>query len=267
MVTGLRWVEGAAARRAAAVFLAEASYADELPFLKKLPPERVLLLENKYQPAPDEVLPTTPCPMPAAAEPLRLLFSGTISELNGVREAIALAQALPQHWPAGVELTIMGFCQQPALLAELRRLAQQLSAPPLRLTLIAGAEPVPHSRIVAAIGQSHFGLLAYRPHPSTARCRPTKLFEYLAHGLPVLVADNPIWTSIVQAHGAGLTINFRDAPRAAATVAAALSTAVFYPAGIPADEVLWASEGKKLGHMLKTLGPGPTFAALSRSPS
>jgi glycogen(starch) synthase len=50
LAAGLRWVEGLAARRAAAVFLAEASYADELPFLAPLPPGRVLVLENKYQP-------------------------------------------------------------------------------------------------------------------------------------------------------------------------------------------------------------------------
>jgi len=258
LAAGLRWVEGAAARRAAAVLLAEASYADELPFLQALPPGRVLLLENKYQPAPGEPLPPLARPLPAATEPLRLLFSGTISELNGVWEAIALARALRAAWPSGATLTIIGFCQQPALLRELQALAMAESA---WLTLVGGAALVPHARIVAEMRRSHLGLLPYRPHPSTARCRPTKLFEYLAHGLPVLVPSNPLWASVVQAHGAGLVVDFAEPARAAAAVAAALPTARFYPAGVPTDPVLWAGEGKKLGDLLESLGLGPTFAA------
>ena len=258
LAAGLRGVEGAAARRAAAVLLAEASYADELPFLPALPPGRVLVLENKYQPAPSEALPPAGRLMPVAAEPLRLLFSGTISVLNGVWEAIALARALRAAWPGGAVLTIIGFCQQPELLRELQAVAAAESA---WLTLVGGAALVPHARIVGALAHAHLGLLPYRPHPSTARCRPTKLFEYLAHGLPMLVPDNPLWASVVRAHGAGLVVDFTEPARAAAAVAAALPTARFYPAGVPTDPVLWAGEGKKLRHLLESLELGPTFAA------
>jgi glycogen(starch) synthase len=262
LAAGLRWVEGLAARRAAAVFLAEASYADELPFLAPLPPGRVLVLENKYQPSAGEKLPHRARPLPTASEPVRLLFSGTISELNGVYEAMSLAEALHKVWPGGVRLTIIGFCQQPALLGALQRQLAQLDATtPGLVTLMGGAEPVPHTRIVAEMRRAHLGLLPYRPHPSTWRCRPTKLFEYLAHGLPTLVPDNSLWVSIVQEYNAGLIIDFGQAAQAAKTVATALPTAHFYPAGVPTDPVLWASEGKKLRHLLETLGLGPTFAA------
>ncbi len=258
LAAGLRWVEGAAARRATALLLAEASYADELPFLRALPPQRVLVLENKYQPAPGETLPPTPRPLPAATEPLQLLFSGTISVLNGVWEAIALTRALRLAWPGGAALTIIGFCQQPELLRALQATA---AADKAWLTLVGGATLVPHAHIVAAIGRSHLGLLPYQPHPSTARCRPTKLFEYLAHGLPVVVPSNPLWTSVVQAHAAGLVVEFAEPAAAAAAVAAALLTAHFYPAGVPTGPVLWVGEGKKLGHLLESLGLSPTFAA------
>ena len=253
----VRRVEATAARRAAALLLAEASYALELPFLTALPAERVLLLENKYQPQPGEVLPRTARPLPAPDEPLRLLFSGTISELNGVREAVALARQLRAARPGGARLTIIGFCQQPTLLAEL----QQLAAREVDwLALVGGAALVPHAAIVAEIGRSHLGLLPYRPHPSTERCRPTKLFEYLAHGLPVLVPPNPLWVGLVQAHQAGLVVDFSEPVAAAAQVATALLTAVFYPAGPPTEEVVWAGEGKKLGHLLESLLPPATFA-------
>jgi len=262
LAAGLRWVEGLAARRAAAVLLAEASYADELPFLAALPPRRVLVLENKYQPTPGEVLPRVARPLPNPREPLRLLFSGTISELNGVHEALDLAEALHQAWPGGAQLTIIGFCQQPELLSALQaRLARLAATAPGLASLVGGAALVPHARIVAEMARAHLGLLPYRPHPSTWRCQPTKLFEYLAHGLPVLLPANPLWASTVHTHQAGLAVDFGQAAQTAAYVASRLPTAQFYPAGVPTDAVLWAGEGKKLRHLLESLGLGPTFAA------
>ena len=128
------------------------------------------------------------------------------------------------------------------------------------MRVLGGGQPVPHAAIVAEIERSHLGLALYRPHPSTWRCRPTKLFEYLAHGLPVLVPDNPLWVSLVEQYGAGLTWPAGEAAAAVAPrVASALTTSTFYPAG-PPPAVRWASEGKKLGHLLETILPGFTFA-------
>ena len=245
LAAGLRWVEERAARRTSGIILAEASYAAELPFLNQLPAARVVVLENKYQPAAGEEVLTLPPALPRPSEPLRLLFSGTISELNGVWEAIALAEKLRAAWPGGARLTIIGFCQQPELLRQLMGKAAQHND---WLCLIGGAEPVPHPQIVAEIGRSHLGLLAYRPHPSSARCRPTKLFEYLAHGLPVLAPPNPLWQAEIARHGAGLAVDFQHLPDGPALVRQ-LQATHFYPAGIPGD-VQWAGEGKKLWRLL-----------------
>jgi hypothetical protein len=264
LASGLRWVEGLAARRAAALTLAEASYAAELPFLGLLP-SRVVVLENKYQPAPTEQLPTAPRPLPPPNEPLRLLYSGTISELNGLRAAVGLAEALHAGWPGGALLILIGFCQRPELLAELARWQAQ----GLPIELIGGVTAVPHAAIVAEIRRSHLGLALYEPHPSTWRCRPTKLFEYLAHGLPVLIPENSLWEALITEHDAGLSGDFSPAqlPTTAASLLAELRARAqgpaggFYRHGLPGEEVLWASEGKKLGHLLESLGLGPTFAA------
>lgn len=249
LAAGLRRVETWAARRASALLLAEESYAAELPFLQELPPERVVVLENKYQPAPGEILPTQPPPHPLPHEPLRLLFSGTISALNGVWEAVALTRALATTWPGGAHCTIIGFCQQPNLLLQLQ---EAVARQPTLFTLIGGAELVPHADIVAAISRSHLGLLPYRPHPSTERCRPTKLFEYLAHGLLVLIPQNHLWTALVHQHRAGMVVDFADAAQAAAAVQAGFQEAHFYSNGLP-KEVLWASEGKKLWRLLDSI--------------
>lgn len=238
----VRALETWAARQAAGLVLAERSYADELPFAR---PERTVVLENKYQPQPGEELPATARPLPAPGEPLRLLYSGTISELNGVFDAVVFAQQLRPYCPS-VQLTIIGFCQQPEVLARLH----QLVAADAGLTLVGGAQLVAHARIVAEIQRSHVGLLPYRPHPSTWRCVPTKLYEYLAHGLPVLVPLNPLWLAAVQRHQAGLAVDFA-APDAAA-VAETLRTTAWYPRGSPA-EALWASEATKLNALMDSL--------------
>ena len=248
LAAGLRWVETLAARRAAGIILAEASYAEELPFLQTPWPGRVVVLENKYQAAPREQLPTQPRMLPLPENALRLLFSGTISEINGVWEAIVLAEKLHYAWPGGAHLTIIGFCQQPALLRQLeKRAAQNLTW----LTLLGGAEPVPHARIIAAIQDSHVGLLPYRPHLSTERCRPTKLFEYLAHGLPVIASPNLLWQESLQKYGAGLQLDFAHQTNGPCLVNQ-LRSNNFYPLGIP-TEVLWAGEGKKLRLFLDSL--------------
>ncbi|GAC1602460.1 MAG: glycosyltransferase family 4 protein [Hymenobacter sp.] len=248
LAAGLRWVERRAAHQAAGLILAESSYADELPFVPPLPHRRVIVLENKYQPAPHEVMPSKARALPAPHEPLRLLYSGTISELNGVFEAIALAAALRGAWPGGARLTIIGFCQQPALL---RQLQERVANDGAGLTLIGGAEPVPHELIVAEIGRSHLGLLPYHPHPSTERCRPTKLFEYLAHGLPVISSPNALWQELLVAHGAGLQLDFAR-PLEGSALVEQLRATRFYPGGVPAD-VLWTAEGTKLWLLLDSL--------------
>ena len=257
---GLRWVEARAAGRAAALTLAEASYAAELPFLPQLPAGRVLVLENKYQPAPGETLPAAPRPLPASTEPLRLLYSGTISTLNGIEEAVALTWALHCLRPGGALLTLIGFVQQPGLLAELARWQRQ----GLPLRVVGGTQVVPHAAIVAEIERSHLGLALYQPHPSTWRCRPTKLFEYLARGLPMLIPPNPLWEVLVLPPGAGLVFNQGTSPEATAQLLAALTARAtgaapgFYPGG-PVAGALWASEGKKLRLLVETLLPSPTF--------
>ncbi|RYU80453.1 glycosyltransferase [Hymenobacter persicinus] len=248
LATALRWVEARAAGRASGLVLAEQSYATELPFLARLPAGRVVVLENKYQPASGEVLPTSAQPLPGPTEPLRLLYSGTISELNGVFEALDFTVRLRQYWPQA-HLTIIGYCQQPD---QLRRLEQALAAAGGAATLVGGAAPVPHQRILAEIRRSHLGLLPYRPHPSTWRCLPTKLYEYLAHALPVLIPPNALWQQLVAPAGAGLVVRF-DAPADLAGLTEQLSRGRFYAQGPPA-EALWAAESRKLWAFLDSIG-------------
>ena len=261
LAAGVSWLEKQAVRRAAAVLLAERSYAEELSWL---PAGRTLVLENKYAP-PATGAPRSysagPVRLPSTAEPLHLLFSGTISVLNGVFDAIAFAEQLRTAWPR-LTLTIIGYCQQPTELARLRQLAAEHND---WLQLIGGAAAVPHAAIVAEIGRHHLGLLPYREHPSSWRCLPTKLYEYLASGLPVLVPPNPLWATEVGRHAAGLVVDFRAATKPAAALdpaalAAQLSGQGFYPSG-PVAAARWESEAPRLLTAVRAALSGVTARA------
>ncbi|NVO29741.1 glycosyltransferase family protein [Hymenobacter lapidiphilus] len=271
----VRRLETLAAARATAILLAERSYAAELPFAsgalvsdavpttagastpfrsknhkpKTTSQKPVILIENKYQPY-DAVPATCPRRLPNISEPLLLVYSGTISELNGVWEALRFAAHLRTVWPLA-HLTIIGACQQPALLA---RLQAAVAATNGAVTLVGGAALVPHAAVVADLRRSHLGLLPYRPHPSTARCIPTKLFEYLALALPLVLPPNPLWQPLAETAGAGLAFDFQQATYPpAAELAAGLQAGVYYPQG-PPPLAFWEPEAKKIVALLDSIG-------------
>ena len=196
------------------VILAEASYADELPFLTgaAAEPRRGA---RKQVPARS---PTKRCARPTpAARPHRAAAPALFRHHFGAQWRVGghcpRAAAARRAGPAGPGSPSSASASSPRCCASWRNKAAEHRG---WLTLIGGAEPVPHARIVAEIGRSHLGLLPYQPHPSTERCRPTKLFEYLAHGLPVL-ARRPTrcGRSCWMHHGAGLPLDFGAAHRRA----------------------------------------------------
>ncbi|WP_266205189.1 glycosyltransferase [Pontibacter kalidii] len=218
--------------------LAEESYALELPFL---PEGKYTVIGNKYKPAPGYTLPATPVQL--KQQPLRLLYSGTIAEVYGVFEAVSLAEALHQLEPS-TTLTIIGYSSRSQTLNQLQERIKGKSF----ITLIGGDRLVPHQQILQSIKESNLGLLPYQPHPSTKHCIPTKLYEYMAYALPVLVQQNPLWQSITEAYQAGISIDFRQArpqellPR--------IWQGLFYTSGIPAD-IFWEAEEAKLLQIVK----------------
>jgi glycogen synthase len=241
LATSIRLTERFAARFIRYFFLAEKSYAPELPFLQN----RYLILENKYQtPTPT---PPIPAPFPGRKIPtggIQLLYSGTISVLYGVFRAVALCEALNQVKPV-FRLTIIGYCPQPEVLLQLKtRIANNAA-----ITLIGGDVLVAHEQIVENIQKSHIGLLPYQLHPSTFNCVPTKLFEYLGHALPVLVQQNPLWEELLTKYDAGLAIDFGHFD--ATAIWDYLANHTFYE-GKNLSEVYWNSEEKKLQDWAQT---------------
>lgn len=220
--------------------LAERSYAEELTFLQQ---GKYSFLENKYKPETAYTSPVTPVKL--AQGPLGLLYSGTIAALYGVFDAVALAEQL-HALDESIRLTIIGYCADSQTLQQLRNLITNKSY----IRLIGGDTLVPHAQILQAISQSHVGLLPYHPNPSTEKCIPTKLYEYMAYALPMLVQHNPLWQSMVDANNAGSMIDFKSA--CPSEVLLRIRGQVFYTKGIPVN-IYWKSEELKLLSIVKAL--------------
>lgn len=214
--------------------LAEKSYATELPFID----HKFTVLENKFKRLSPDTLPEKNYPIQLNPDQVKLLYSGSISEMYGVFEAIELCRQLHQEH-SGISLTIIGYCAIPKTLAQIKAIIRD--KPYIRL--IGGDQLVSHGDIVRQIEKSDVGLLPYQPHPSTFNCTPTKLFEYLANALPVLVQENPYWAKRVNHYQAGIMINFRQFN--AKELIYKMKNSCFYLHGIP-TETLWETEEKRL---------------------
>ena len=118
---------------------------------------------------------------------------------------------------------------------------------------------VDRKKMAEIFGLSRAGLVLCHPVPNFINSQPTKLFEYMSAGLPVIASDFPIWRQIVEDTGAGLLVDPQD-PNA---IAKAMQWILDYPEkakemgenGKRAVESVfnWEIESKKLIIMYKEL--------------
>lgn len=66
------------------------------------------------------------------------------------------------------------------------------------------------SEIAALLNQSLIGLCLFQPEPNHLYAMPTKIFEYMAAGLPVITSDLPKCREIVEAAGCGFSVALDD---------------------------------------------------------
>ena len=66
------------------------------------------------------------------------------------------------------------------------------------------------SEIATLLNESLIGLCLFLPEPNHLYAMPTKIFEYMAAGLPVITSDLPSSKEIVEAAGCGFSISLND---------------------------------------------------------
>ena len=174
--------------------LAEKCYVDELGFIKN----KFLVIENK-------------CKVPSDfhrkpnKDFIDVIFTGTMAESTGIFLAINLAKKLHAA-ESKTRLTIIGYCSQPN---ELRQIEEEVSMNPF-IRLIGGKDLVSHASIMSAIVTANFGIVSYPKSRHIENRIPTKLYEYLACQLPIILQNHKPWIEICNPFNAAIPINFEN---------------------------------------------------------
>lgn len=218
--------------------LAERVYLKQLPFLS----QKTTLIENKYAPQAQERT-AYRNPDPQFTD---LVFTGTLAESNGVFEAIDITVTLHDIDPS-IRLRIVGYC---ALKKDLLRLQEAIKDLDF-IELNGGDHLVPHSEIIEAIQKADFGFVLKKPNKGTNDEKLlTRLFEYTANKLPILVLNNPVWVDFCDTFNAAIQINpLNYNPQ---TILRQMKEANFYDRGDTTSS-LWQSESPKLLSLLSNM--------------
>lgn len=194
-----RAVERLLLRCVDAVVLAERSY--ESAYRGR----RQLTILN--YPRTRDLVPRAPAP-----EPL-VVYLGTITERRGLFRMLEVARRVVAEMPEA-RFRLIGPLAVPAEARAARAFVERhgLGAH----VEFTGRLTPPQAR--AAIAGARVGLVLLAPDPNYVRSLPTKLFEYMLAGVPVVCAHVPLWRDIVEGAGCGAVVDPEDGPAAAAAV-------------------------------------------------
>ena len=128
-----------------------------------------------------------------ALDPHRVLYVGGLSRTRGTLAALEAVRAARARVP--LRLDLVGWVQEAETGAAIRAAVAEGWC-----SHIPWLAPEALAEHAAGAG---IGLVILAGLPNYLESLPTKLFEYMAMGIPVLASDFPLWRELVVASGAG----------------------------------------------------------------
>jgi glycosyltransferase involved in cell wall biosynthesis len=151
-----------------------------------------------------------------------LVYVGGISRLRGAVEMVRALEHL-DHIDS-LCLNMIGRFEPPELERELQTLPGYR-----RICLLGWLKP---EEVYKELRFADVGLVCLHPEPYYIVACPTKLFEYMAAGLPLVASNFPLWKDIVEGNNCGICVDPLD-PKA---IAQAIEYLITHP-----------EEAKKMG--------------------
>ncbi len=131
-----------------------------------------------------------------------LLYVGSLTEVRGVREMLRGFRRLRRRTAARLE--VAGGFTEPSLEAWAREYDRRHGLE------VVWHGPVDHRKLAPIIARAGVGLSLLQPLPRYQRAMPTKVFEYLIMGLPVLASQSPIVEALLARGDCGLAVDSTD---------------------------------------------------------
>jgi glycosyltransferase involved in cell wall biosynthesis len=187
-------------------------------------------------------------------------YVGGISEARGIEEMLAAMDLLPRT--LGVKLYLAGWFYVQALMADLA------TKPQWQYVNWHGG--LDRNGLTSLLGRVLAGLVILHPENSFITSQPTKLYEYMASGIPVIASDFPLWRSIIQTANCGILVD----PFDIRSIASAIERLIANPDEAEAmgqrgrrivEECFnWENEEKTLLSFYVSLLPGRAFVEAER---
>ena len=216
--------------------VAEKGYFDEMPFIRK----KGVLLRNLYVDIFQDIFPSQ-----KAESRIKILYSGTIARSYGIFEIVRFIMKFHEIHPE-IEFRIVGYC---AHAPTLKKLETMISDKPY-VQMIGGDERVPHQKIIEEIRAADFGIIHYELNPAIRNCFPTRIYEYMANRLPLLMQDYTPWSEFCLKYKAGIVVDFENPDFN--FLITNMKNDRFYTAGIP-EEIFWRKEEPELLNLFERI--------------
>ena len=177
------------AERMAWLILAEESYAERFQRSHPVVPNSALS-PNGAPPPPDDD---------------RVVYLGRLTQARGALDMIELGR----HLPPDVIVELIGNAD-----ADCREAVEAAH----EAGHVRWRGFVPNDEALPTLRAALAGLSLLHDQPNYAHSRPTKIMEYMAHGVPIITTPNPSSADLVARHDCGLVVPFGD-PGAVLTAA------------------------------------------------
>lgn len=152
----------------------------------------------------------------AGLHPVRIVYTGTVSRGRGLFHLLEVAR-LARTRNADIRVTIAGICNYAGQRREAERLIQKNHLQEV-VSLVGWDRYASTSELDRARASAHLGTMLAEPEPNYVVSIPTKFYEYMQAGLPMVVSDFPLWRDFIERNGCGLVVDSGDPRQSLETI-------------------------------------------------